>query len=95
MRHLHDKVKTVDERTAPPTEDSAAAEAAAAAAMGGMGMMGMMGADTLMITNGGGMYGVPGMPMPGMGYGAPMGMGGIPDPYAQPQYGYGANPGYY
>ena len=76
MRHLHDKVAKIEDRTAPPKEEVAPTSDASAAY--GMGMM--MG-DTLMITNGGG--GVPGYGM----YGVP---GGIPDPYAQQQQGYGA-----
>lgn len=53
FRHLHDKVKAIDERTAPPKEDTAAAEAAAAAAAvyGGFGGGGFMMNDTLMIAN--------------------------------------------
>jgi len=47
VKHLHDKVKTFEDRTAPPKEDTAAAEAAQAAVIGGM----MLG-DTLMIGNG-------------------------------------------
>ena len=78
----------MEERTAPAQDDSATADAAAAAAAAGLiGGMGMMG-DTLMITNGGGMYGAPAYGVPSMG-----GVGGIPDPYAQPTYpvpGYGA-----
>ena len=55
FRHLHDKVRLLDERTEPPKEDVAANEAAANASMG---LLGGFGADTLMITNGG--YGAPG-----------------------------------
>jgi hypothetical protein len=47
LRHLHDKVKVLDDRTAPPPEETVHADQAAAAMYGGMGMMG----DTLMITN--------------------------------------------
>jgi clathrin heavy chain len=80
LKHLHDKVGTIDKRTAPPEEDKSAEEATSAAAnpliMGGL----IMGNETLMIQNG----------SPGYG---PYGQqpGGIPDPYAQqqPQYGYG------
>ncbi len=75
MRHLHEKVSVLEQRTAPPPEvhDSAPVESH----MGmGMGMMG----DTLMITNGP-MYG--GVP-PAVG-----GFGGIPDPYQQQQPAYG------
>jgi clathrin heavy chain len=72
MRHLHDKVKVLEERTAPPKNEEAESEQAAFnAAMYG----GMMTNDTLMIGNG----------YTG-GYTAP---GSIPDPYAQPQQGYG------
>jgi hypothetical protein len=49
-RHLHDKVKTIDERTTPKVVDNSAAEAAAAAAMGG-GMLGLGG--NLMIADAG------------------------------------------
>ena len=79
MRHLHDKVKTIETRTAPPPEEAAPQSEAANALLYG----GMMMTDTLMIANGpayGGGY-------PGAGVG-----GGIPDPYAQAQ-GYGM-PGY-
>eukprot|EP00607_Mallomonas_marina_P003718 CAMPEP_0182427698 /NCGR_PEP_ID=MMETSP1167-20130531/18991_1 /TAXON_ID=2988 /ORGANISM="Mallomonas Sp, Strain CCMP3275" /LENGTH=1652 /DNA_ID=CAMNT_0024610121 /DNA_START=314 /DNA_END=5272 /DNA_ORIENTATION=+ len=87
IRHLNEKVKAIDERTAPKKEDTSSSDAATAAILGG----GMMMGDTLMITNGGGGYGAP-------GYGMPPG-GGMPDPYAQPGYGqqggygYGYNPG--
>ena len=97
MRHLHDKVKTIETRTAPPAEEpSPANEAANALLYGGMIMT-----DTLMIANGPA-YG-------GGGYVA--GPGGIPDPYSQhqgygngmpqgmpgmyPPQGYGQQPGYY
>lgn len=90
LRHLHEKVKLVVERTNPPSEDTAAAEAAAAAAVGLIGGGYGLGGDMLMITNGG--YGVP-----AQGYGPPA-AGGIPDPYAQPtgygMGGYGAPAGY-
>jgi len=77
FRHLHDKVKTLDDRTAPPKVDTSAEEAAAAAAAAaGLYGGGLMMGDTLMIANSA--YGAG-------GYGAP---GGIPDPYSQPQ-GYG------
>lgn len=74
MRHLHDKVKILDERTAPPKEsETSDADAVAAQILtGGMG-------DTLMLGDGSG-YG--GYPIPG-GY---PGSGGIPDPYAQQGY---------
>lgn len=50
MRHLHDRMNVLENRTAPPKEEDTSAADAAAAAMGyGMGMM--MGQDTLMITN--------------------------------------------
>mmetsp|Transcript_21954 Transcript_21954/g.32005 ORF Transcript_21954/g.32005 Transcript_21954/m.32005 type:complete len:1722 (-) Transcript_21954:178-5343(-) len=70
-RHLHEKVKVLEERTAPKksVDQSAEAAAAAAAAMGG-GMMGLGG--NLMISDGG--Y--------GGGYD-----GGYGDPYAAQQYG--------
>jgi len=83
MRHLHDKVKVLEERTAPPAEPEAAA--APVENIMGMGMMG--GSDTLMITNGGympqGNYG--GIPDPyqqqqqagyGGGFGQPNAFGG-------------------
>lgn len=86
---MHEKVKALEERSAPAQDDAAAADSAAAAAAAGLiGGLGQFG-DTLMITNGG-MYGAP-------AYGAPLG-GGIPDPYAQqPVYGaqYGAAPNAY
>lgn len=79
VRHLHDKVSKIDERTAPKKEDQHAAEAHAAAAAAVMGgsMMGF--GETLMITNGG--Y--------DQGYGQPQGGYG-----GYPQQGYGAQPGY-
>lgn len=50
VRHLHDRMNVLENRTAPPKEEDTSAADAAAAAMGyGMGMM--MGQDTLMITN--------------------------------------------
>jgi hypothetical protein len=53
MRHLHEKVHKLDERTAPPApEDDAAKEAAAvAASIYGAPLM-MMGNETLMLQNG-------------------------------------------
>ena len=78
---MHDRVKAVEDRTAPPKEDKAAAEAAAAAAAGLYGVGGFMMNDTLMLANSA--YGP-------SGYGA---SGGIPDPYQQQQQqmnGYGA-----
>ena len=51
MRHLHDKVKTLESRTAPPPEDTSASESTSAAAAG-LIMGGMMMTDTLMIQNG-------------------------------------------
>lgn len=92
MRHLHDKVKTLEERTAPPPEPEAASVPVES-------MMGMMGGDTLMITNGapympqgnyggipdpyqqqpayGGGFGQPTNFGAGIGgFGAPAGMGG-------------------
>ncbi len=71
MRHLHDKVEVLEQRTEPPKEEETQAADANAALYGGAGMMGQ---DTLMIQNGG--YAA--------GYGNP-GAGGIPDPYAQQQ----------
>ena len=51
VRHLHDRMNVLENRTAPPKEEDTSAADAAAAAMGyGMGMMGM-GNETLMITN--------------------------------------------
>jgi hypothetical protein len=52
VRHLHERMNVLENRTAPPKEEDTAAADAAAAAMGyGMGM-GMMGHnETLMITN--------------------------------------------
>lgn len=82
MRHMHDKVKTLEERTAPPKEEDTEAAHAAAAMYGGSMMMN----DTLMIQNGpiGGYGGT------SNGYGnMQQPSGGIPDPYAQPQQGYG------
>lgn len=83
LRHLHEKVHNIEERTAPPKEDTTADTTAAYyGAMGGM--MGL-GNDTLMITNGGGY---------GAGY---PGGSSIPDPYQQQQgygMGYGQQPGY-
>mgnify|MGYP003385899530 CR=1 FL=1 len=83
MRHLHDKVKVLDERTAPPKEsETNDADAVAAQILTGGGM-----GDTLMLGDGNG-YGA--YPVPG-GY---PGNGGIPDPYAQPQgYNMGGNMG--
>lgn len=78
VKHLHEKVKVLEDRTAPPKEDHGASDAVTAAVIGGM----MLG-DTLMIGNGGGAYG---------GYGGIPG-GGLPDPYAQ-QNPYGAPGGY-
>ena len=50
MRHSHDRIKVLEERTAPPKVDKAAEEAAqAAAGLYGGGMY--MGSDTLMIAN--------------------------------------------
>eukprot|EP01035_Chromulina_nebulosa_P020076 gene20076-26070_t len=84
LRHLHEKIKVLEERTAPPVEDTSAADAAAAAAVGLIGGgFNVLGSDTLMITNGG--YGAG-------GYGGVVST--IPDPYAQPVYGYGAPQGY-
>lgn len=85
-RHIHERVRVLETRTAPPKEEEAEAEQAAAAYGNAPGMMMMGGA--LMIENNsyGGGYG---------GY-APQQNGGIPDPYAQPQqYGYGGGYGGY
>jgi hypothetical protein len=52
VRHLHEKVSKIDERTAPKKEeDSEEAHAAAAQAAMGGGMMGF--GETLMLTGGG------------------------------------------
>lgn len=57
VRHLHDRMNVLENRTAPPKEEDTSAADAAAAAMGyGMGMMGM-GNETLMITSGPAGYG--------------------------------------
>jgi len=83
IRHLHDKVKVLEERTAPAAEDKSSEEANSAAAagliMGGL----MMGNETLMIANGSANYGYNNG-----------NTGGIPDPYQQQQqsYGYAPNP---
>lgn len=50
MRHLHEKVSTLETRTAPPKVEEQEADAAAAAYGFGAPML-MMGNDTLMITN--------------------------------------------
>lgn len=99
VRHLHDKVAHIDERTAPKkAEDQHAEHAAAAAAAMGGSMMGL--GETLMLTGGpayggygadysagaAGYGGAPG------GYGgapAGYGAGGMPGPYGAP-----AGPGY-
>lgn len=82
VRHLHDRMNVLENRTAPPKEEDTAAADAAAAAMGyGMPLMGL-GSDTLMITN---------TPQYGGGYGP---QSSIPDPYSQPQGGYGQQGGY-
>jgi len=74
MRHLHDKVKVLDERTAPPKEE----EVEASEIANGILANNMMVNNTLLIGDGSGSaygtYNTGGM--------------GIPDPYAQPQ-GYG------
>jgi hypothetical protein len=49
MRHSHERIKVLEERTAPPKEDKIQAEANAAAA--GLYGGGFMGNDTLMIAN--------------------------------------------
>lgn len=78
MRHLHEKVKVLSERTAPEKEKNPDSAAAASMMMGNMMMMN----ETLMIGYGG--------PQAGAGYGAP---GDIPDPYQQQAYGYGGGYG--
>ena len=80
LRHLHEKVNVVVQRTEPPKEE---VNESISPAYGFM-MGGMMGNDTLMITNGGGGYGMGGNMM-----------GGIPDPYSQQQYGAGYGQGMY
>ncbi len=77
LKMIHDKVMTIDARTAPVEDDeTAAAEAATAAAANPLIMGGLiMGTDTLMIQNGG---------AGGYAQGYPQ-QGGIPDPYAQQQ----------
>ena len=52
LRHLHEKIRTLSDRTAPPSEDQVHADAAASAAAGLIGGYGL-GNDMLMITNGG------------------------------------------
>jgi hypothetical protein len=110
VRHLHDRMNVLENRTAPPKEEENANDAAAAAMNYGM----MMDTGTLMITNAPAGYGMNFFLLPIFfyfpeihfeyftlklgGYGA-AGYGGassgIPDPYAQPQqgYGYGGMPG--
>lgn len=103
LRHLHEKVRVIDDRTAPPTEDQAAAQASAAAAAGLIGAYGLSN-DILMITNGSSYGGKLLLSINVYayfmilswigGYGGMPAPGVIPDPYAQPSYGgYGA-PGY-
>lgn len=88
VRHLHEKVSKIDERTAPKKEHEAEAEAhaAAAAAMGGS-MMGF--GETLMLTNGGYDQGY-GQPQYGGGYPPQQGYGG-----QMPANNYGGPAGYY
>ena len=50
VRHLHDKVKSIDERTSPKLKEDTSAQDAATAAI--LGVPSMMMGDTLMITNG-------------------------------------------
>jgi len=92
-RHLHERVHTLETRTAPPKEDPHVDNSAALGlGLGGPGLL----SDTLMITNGPAYGAYPG------GYGAPAGYGApgsIPDPYAQPPaygggYGLPPQPGY-
>ena len=73
MRHLHQKVAVLEERTAPPPAEETAAAEANAAMFGG----GMMGGDTLMIQNGygGGGFAAPGS-IPDPYAQAPQGYGG-------------------
>jgi clathrin heavy chain len=80
LKMIHEKVMTLDKRTAPVEDDeTAAAEAATSAAANPLIMGGLiMGADTLMIQNGS---------AGGYAQGYPQ-QGGIPDPYAQQQAGY-------
>jgi hypothetical protein len=93
VRHLHDKVANIDERTAPKkAEDQHAEHAAAAAAAMGGSMMGL--GETLMLTNGpayGGGYGAD-YSAGAAGYGAPAGYGVPP---AAGGYGVGGMPGPY
>lgn len=84
VRHLHERVGTLETRTAPAKEESAPSVDPAALGLGLPPMM--MGQDTLMITNGG--YGAG----YGGGFVAP---GGIPDPYSTPAYGMPPNPAGY
>jgi len=84
LRHTHDKIKVLSDRTAPPIEDTAATDAQTAAIMGDMGMtMGIIGGPLMIANQAYGAYGMPGMPP-----------SGIPDPYAQQQYGYGQQQAY-
>jgi clathrin heavy chain len=77
LRHLHDKINTIETRTAPPPEPEAEENDGSAGAgliMGGL----IMGQDTLMIGNGG--------PQQQQFGGYPQQQqGGIPDPYQQQQ----------
>eukprot|EP00388_Colpodella_angusta_P026561 GDKK01006167.1.p1 GENE.GDKK01006167.1~~GDKK01006167.1.p1 ORF type:complete len:271 (-),score=62.64 GDKK01006167.1:275-1087(-) len=83
VRHLHDRMNVLENRTAPPKEEDHSAADAAAAAMG-YGMIGGLMNDTLMITNAPAGYGAYGAGAAGYGGSS------IPDPYSQPQgYGYG------
>lgn len=50
VRHLHERMNVLENRTAPPKEEDTSADAAAAAMGYGLGM-GIMGNETLMITN--------------------------------------------
>jgi len=88
VKNLHEKVKVLETRTAPPKEEEKEAEMAAAAQAAAYGFGGGMMNDTLMIAN---------QPTYGGGYGVQQqgGNGSIPDPYAQQQYGGGYGGGGY
>jgi len=86
IRHLHDKVKVLDERTAPPKEEEVTANDVANSIIGAGGLM--LGNNLMLGDGTAGGYG---------SYSAG-GMGAIPDPYAQSMgYGqpaYGGQQGY-
>jgi len=84
MRHMHDKVKVLEERTAPPKVEEDNSAAVANSILGGVIGGGMMINDRLLIGDGSG-YG-------SYNVGA---NNGIPDPYAQPNQGYGGDMGAY